>query len=109
MVMQGSIMLDAAIILIMVAGAWHWLQRHPAPQARPTAPSVEDYLFKISRLTGHSEYEIFQKSAEHWPVTRERIDADFKAYLRHQVTPHYVNDFIRRHRPQVDALRLPPL
>lgn len=109
MATQGSFTLDAAIVLITVAGAWHWLQRRPSALARKTAASVEDYLYKISRLTGHSEYEIFQKSAEHWPVNRLRVEEDFKDYLRHQVTPHYVNDFIRRHRQQVDALRLPPL
>jgi len=107
MITQGSFTLDAVIILITVAGAWHWLLRRPAPLMN--GPSVADYLYKISRLTGHSEYEIFQKSAEHWPVTRLRVDEDFKEYLRHQVTPHYVNDFIRRHRQQVDDLRLPPL
>ena len=31
--------------------------------------SMEDYVFKIARVTGHSEYYVFCKSAEAWPVS----------------------------------------
>ncbi len=71
--------------------------------------STADYLYKISRITGHSEYEIFRKAAEQWPVSRRIIDRDFKDYLIHQHIPHYINDFIRKNRRHIDELKLPPV
>ncbi|MDJ0803764.1 MAG: hypothetical protein QNI97_12890, partial [Desulfobacterales bacterium] len=68
-----------------------------------------DYLYKIARITGCSEYEVFRKSAEQWPVGPRTVDRDFKRYLIDQQIPHYVNDFIRRHREQIDTMRLPPV
>ena len=82
------------------------LQRHRS-DARPI--SSEDYLYKIALITGHSEYEIFCKSAENWPVTQDTIDSHFKDYLLHQTTPCYVNACLRKHKPQVDRLRMPPV
>ena len=49
-------------------------------QIRKHQESMDYYLYKISRVTGHSEYDVFCKSAEDWPVARvskEKIDADF--------------------------------
>jgi uncharacterized protein (DUF2236 family) len=70
---------------------------------------TEDYLYKMARITGASEYEIFQKSAEEWPVSDTHlVEEHFKEYLRHQATPYYVNDFIRKHKQQIDNLKLPP-
>ncbi len=82
----------------------------PSPRlvSRPGV-TRSDYLYKIARIVGCSEYEVFRKSAEQWPVGQRTVDRDFKRYLVDQQTPHYVNDFIRRHREQIDALRLPPV
>ena len=74
-------------------------------QGVPTA----DYIYKIARITGLSEYESFRKAAERWPVSRRIIDRDFKDYLIHQQIPHYVNDFIRKNRRYIDELKLPPV
>ena len=68
---------------------------------------MEDYLYKIARITGKSEYDVFIKSAEEWPITREKIDEDFKAYLMYQSVPYYVRDFIRKNKPHIDELSLP--
>ena len=69
--------------------------------------TIEDYLFKISRVTGKSEYDIFCKSAENWQVSRETIDQDFKRYLDYQSVPHYVADFVRKNKKHIDALHMP--
>ena len=69
---------------------------------------TEDYLFKTARLFGRSEYEVFIKAAEEWPVSMADIDADFKRYLEDQHTPCYVNAFVRKHKEQLDRLHLPP-
>ena len=68
---------------------------------------MEDYLYKIARITGKSEYDVFIKSAEEWPITRGKIDEDFKAYLTYQSVPYYVRDFVRKNKPHIDELSLP--
>jgi len=69
--------------------------------------TLPDYIYKIARVTGTSEYEVFCKSAEHWQVGREAIERDFHAYLAQQAVPYYVTDFIRRNKAQIDGLRTP--
>ena len=79
-------------------------------QIRKHQNSMEFYLYKISRVTGHSEYDVFCKSAEDWPVARiskEKIDADFKSYLGHNAVPPYVNHFVRENKHHIDELNLP--
>ena len=73
-------------------------------QDRPT--SIQGYLFKISRLTGKSEYDIFCKAAEIWPISAKQIEQDFNRYLSDQHTPYYVNDFVRKNKKHIDALRI---
>ena len=69
--------------------------------------SMEDYLFKISRVTGKSEYDIFCKSAEDWPVSEKKINQDFSRYLSQQTVPYYVNDFVRKNKKHIDELHIP--
>ena len=73
-------------------------------QNEPT--SIQGYLFKISRLTGKSEYDIFCKAAEDWPVSKEQIEQDFKRYVSDQCVPYYVNDFVRKNKKHIDELRI---
>jgi hypothetical protein len=68
---------------------------------------MEFYLFKISRVTGNSEYDIFCKSAEDWPVSKAKIDQDFTTYLQSQDVPYYVNDFVRKNQKHIDELHIP--
>jgi hypothetical protein len=68
---------------------------------------MEFYLYKIARLTGKSEYHVFCKSAEDWPVSQARIEQDFKRYLCHQSTAHYVNDFVRKNKKHIGELHIP--
>ena len=68
--------------------------------------SMPAYLFKISRLTGKSEYDIFFKAAEDWPVSGRKIEEDFRRYLAHQYTPYYVNDFVRKNKKHIDQLHI---
>ena len=70
-------------------------------------PTVVDYLYKISRVTGESEYNIFAKSAENWPVNQAMVERDFRRYLSRQVVPHYVHDFIRKNKDHLADLRMP--
>jgi len=87
------------------------LHRLGSKNVRKHKDSMEYYLYKISRVTGHSEYDVFCKSAEDWPVatvTKEKIDADFKNYLNHSAVPPYVHHFVRQNKHHIDELRMPP-
>ena len=96
------ILAAAALLLLLV----QLLNRQVTGDTREHL--AEDDLYKMARITGASEYEIFQKSAAKWPVSDPMVEKHFKEYLRHQATPYYVNDFIRKHKQQVDNLKLPP-
>ena len=97
----------AACVLVLTAILYQTISRMDKKSEPEKAISMEDYLFKISRVTGHSEYDVFCKSAEVWPVSREKIEDDFTRYLQQQSVPHYVNDFVRRNKKHIDELHLP--
>lgn len=69
--------------------------------------TIEGYLFKISRITGINEYDLFAKAAEGWLVSSEQVEQDFKKYLADQSVPYYVNDFVRKNREHIDKMHLP--
>ena len=96
-----------ALLALIGIAALHKLNNR---QIRKHQDSMEFYLFKISRVTGHSEYDVFCKSAEDWPVasvSREKIDADFKDYLNRNAVPPYVHHFVRQNKHHIDELHLP--
>ena len=104
-----TIPIEPLLLLALGVLALQMFHRQGQRAAGRQSSPVVDYLYKIARITGRSEYEIFRKSAENWPVSKGMIDRDFKDYLINQDTPHYVNDFIRRNRKYIDELKLPPL
>jgi len=97
------------VFLLGVAVYMHLFHRSGAKQAEPDTPDIPFYVYKIARITGESEYQVFQKCAEDWPVSAHMVEEDFKAYLLEQRTPCYVNDFVRRNRHHIDAIRMPPV
>ncbi len=103
-----ALQLEAAMILAAAVLLFQLLQRQKRNTIKSRPATTEDYLYKIARITGSSEYEIFRKSAEHWPVSKSIVDRDFKVYLLDQSTPCYVNAFLRKHKRQIDHLKLPP-
>jgi hypothetical protein len=69
----------------------------------PTDPdAIDDYLRKITQITGVSAYDTFRISADAWRVPEEKIDQDFKLYLSTQRVPYYVKDFVRRNQEHID-------
>ena len=97
-------------IFLLVGLAFVGLHKLNNRQIRKHQDSMEYYLFKISRVTGHSEYDVFCKSAEDWPVasvSKEKIDADFKDYLKRSAVPPYVHHFVRQNKRHIDELHLP--
>ena len=69
--------------------------------------TMGSYIFKIARVTGNSEYDVFCKSAESWPIAHERIEQDFRAYLLRQSVPYYLIDFVRKNQKHIDELHIP--
>ena len=97
-------------IFLLVGLAFVGLHKLNNRQISKHQDSMEYYLFKISRVTGHSEYDVFCKSAEDWPVasvSKEKIDADFKDYLKRSAVPPYVHHFVRQNKRHIDELHLP--
>ena len=97
-----------ALLAFIGVAALHKLNNR---QIRKHQESMDFYLYKISRVTGNSEYDVFCKSAEDWPVasvSKEKIEADFKNYLDHNAVPPYVNHFVRENKHHIDQLDLPP-
>ena len=102
--------IGSVCIALLVGMGLVTLYKLNARQIRKHQNSMEFYLYKISRVTGHSEYDVFCKSAEDWPVatvTKDKIDADFKSYLDRQVVPPYVNHFVRENKHHIDELHMP--
>ena len=96
------------ICIMLLAGIFFRLMFHWNKNSYNDIPAtMEDYLFKIARITGKSEYDIFLKSAEEWPIGKTQIEEDFKAYLMNQSVPYYVRDFVRRNKEHIDELRIP--
>ena len=75
--------------------------------SRDRPVTIEGCLFKISRLTGKNEFDIFCKAAEDWPVSDDQINRDFIKYMADQSIPYYVNHFIRKNKEHVDKLHIP--
>jgi hypothetical protein len=69
--------------------------------------SMAGYIYKTARLTETSEFEVFRKAAESWPVSARKIEQDFSAYLIDRRIPYYVTDFIRKNQKHLDELRMP--
>ena len=70
---------------------------------KPSTP--QGYIFKITRITGKSAYDVFCKAAEDWPVSEEQIEEDFKKFVSDDCIPYYVNDFIRKNKKHIDEMR----
>lgn len=100
--------LETALVLAAAGLLFQLFMRRHQPMADTRTVSTEDYLYKMARITGASEYDIFHASAADWPVSEFMVDNHFKEYLKHQATPYYVNAFLRKHKQQVDDLKLPP-
>ena len=64
--------------------------------ARKTPLSDEERLWNHARNQGISEHEVFKRAAATWTLNPQKADADFKTYLKTDVLPHYVRDYLRK-------------
>jgi hypothetical protein len=109
MLAQMSFRAETIFLLALAVFALQLFHRLQSSTVRTKTVSIQDDLYKMSRLTGSSEYDIFCKSAEEWPaITESMVNKHFKDYLLNELTPYYVNGFVRKHKSQLDDLELPP-
>jgi len=66
----------------------YWANRNPMTD--------EERLWNHARNQGISEHEIFKRAATGWTLGPHKADADFKAYLKTGILPHYVRDYLRK-------------
>jgi hypothetical protein len=93
----------AGICALLLMGYLFWIFiRKFQSDSREERIARENSLYDISLATGRTEYDLFHLSAKGWSVSGETIERDFTRYMANQVTPHYVKDFIRKNRTQVD-------
>lgn len=64
--------------------------------ANRTPLTDQERLWNHARNRGVSEYEIFKRAAANWSLSFDHADADFNAYLKTEILPHYVRDYLRR-------------
>ncbi len=60
--------------------------------------SEEDYLALMALEKECSEYDIFCVATEDWRISKDRMENDFKDYLKHGYLPFYVKDYVRKNR-----------
>jgi len=65
---------------------------------------LDDYLRKITHVTGLSAYDTFRIAAEEWRISNQIFEKDFGIYLASQTIPYYVQDFIRKSRKHIDEM-----
>jgi hypothetical protein len=85
---------------LAVLAYFELLRRLDMRWARRTPLTDEEVLSYYAKSKSISEYDVFGLAAPRWSVDPSAVDADFKAYLRDGILPHYVRDFIRRIKAQ---------
>ena len=102
-----NVIVDGVGALSAIVLVWCLARIHLSKaQKNSTSDSIrlEDYLQKITHITGHSVYDTFHKSSEEWHIPTDRVDKDFNNYLSSQVIPYYVKDFIRKSQKHIDEI-----
>jgi hypothetical protein len=102
-----NLIIDTIGIICAVGLAW-CLFRASLPKTPKDGQAeqilLDDYLRKITVVTGLSAYDAFRISGREWRVSDDRIEQDFKIYLSSQTLPYYVQDFIRKSRKHIDEM-----
>jgi len=81
-------------IAIIYAVLKIYFEKRFAPQ---DAVSEERRLADLAFACGCSEFELFELSGGNWNFSRQKIEQDFKRYVKNGHVPAYVRDTLRRH------------
>ncbi len=69
----------------------------------------EACLGLLAKKYGISEYVIFLAAAQKWNISEKRASLAFGTYLKTEVLPYYVRDFVRQHKYEVENYKQPYL
>jgi hypothetical protein len=72
----------------------YWARRNPLTD--------EEILWHHARAEGISELEVFRRAAVSWSISQTRAEEDFNRYLRQDLLPHYLRDYVRKRRPPLN-------
>ena len=77
-----------------------YLERRLALQ---DATAIERRLADLAFASGCSEYELFKRSAEKWRFSNQKIERDFRRYLKTGHLPTYMNQLLAEHAGDADS------
>ena len=86
------------MLLVILAALFYFelMRRLDKYWANKTPLSDEERLWNHARNQGISEHEVFKRAAATWTLNPEIANADFNAYLKTEILPHYVRDYLRK-------------
>ena len=87
-----------SMLLVILAALLYFelMRRLDRYWANRTPLSDEERLWNHAHNQGISEHEVFKRAAATWTLNPEIADANFNAYLKSDVLPHYVRDYLRK-------------
>lgn len=86
------------LVFLAVLLYFEILRRLDKYWANRTPLSDEERLWNHARNQGISEHEVFRRAATGWSLGPQTADLDFKTYLKTDILPHYVRDYLRKLR-----------
>jgi hypothetical protein len=86
------------LLFVGIAILYAVLKVYLEKRLAPLDVGSEDYqLSSVAFETGSSAYELFTRAGETWEIPAEKINDDFKSYLKKGILPHYVRAYLRGH------------
>jgi hypothetical protein len=58
----------------------------------------ERHLADLAFACGCSVFDVFRMAGEQWNFSDQKVNADFRHYLKASQVPPYVSTYVRRHR-----------
>lgn len=55
------------------------------------------HLADLAFAKGCSVFDLFRSAGDRWRFSQQKIDSDFRSYLKSDVVPPYVKDYLRQH------------
>ena len=96
--MNDGFVFQWPMLLVFLAALLYFevMRRLDRYWANRTPLSDEERLWNHARNQGISEHEVFKRAAATWTLNPEIADTDFNTYLKSDILPHYVRDYLRK-------------
>ena len=91
---------SGALIFVLLAVVYVLGKKYIEKKEMNLRPETdEEVLARLAGIRKCSELDIFRLAGIEWRVSGNRVEDDFKQYLTGGLLPHYVRDYVRKHRP----------